>query len=294
MTQIAYIEKSFHAATLKTIETANEIIDDYIRQGFILTLRQLFYQFVGRALIANSEREYKKLGNIIKDARRTGLTDWEAIEDRTRNVVWWPSWSGPRELLESAAGQFCRDKWATQSYRPEIWIEKEALVGVIEGVCEELQVPYFAARGYNSDSEQWRAAQRAKAHDAGGQTPRVLYLGDHDPSGLDMPRDLEQRFKLFGADVEVERLALNLGQISQYNLPPNPTKTTDRRAASYIAEFGHESWELDALEPHVISELVREAVLAFRDEAAWQAEFDREEVEKSQIHGLIDNLGAQA
>jgi hypothetical protein len=246
---------------MEKIVKANEIITEYKRQGFELTLRQLYYQFVSRALIANSMREYKNLGDIINDARLAGLVDWNAIVDRTRNLQSMAHWSSPSEIIRACASQYHVDLWEDQPRRVEVWIEKDALVGVIEKVCKEYDVAYFSCRGYTSQSEMWVAAMRLKEYTDNGQTPLVLHLGDHDPSGKDMTRDITDRLSEFsGSSVEIRRLALNMPQITQYNPPPNPAKITDSRAEGYIAEFGAESWELDALEPSVIGELIRAAI----------------------------------
>lgn len=140
----------------------------------------------------------------MNDARLAGLMDWTHLEDRTRNLRSLSHWSDPRDILDSAAAGYRTDKWAHQPYRPEVWIEKDALVGVIEGVCEANDVPYFSCRDYTSQSEVWGAAQRLLRHVRRGQIPVVLHLGDHDPSGLDMTRDITDRLGLFlGQDVEL-------------------------------------------------------------------------------------------
>ena len=252
----------------------------YVAQGFTLTLRQLYYQFVSRGLLPNAERHYKQLGEVVNNGRLAGLTDWDAIEDRTRNLRRLSSWRNPAELLEDAAGQFRLDKWADQPYRPEVWIEKDALVGVIEGVCDELEVPYFACRGYCSQSEMWAAAQRLGSD---GKEAVIFYLGDHDPSGIDMSRDIAARLRTFQASVRVERLALNIRQVRDYDPPPNPAKMTDTRASDYVRQFGHESWELDALEPAVIAELVCDAVTGLRDDALWRQRVDEEESDRVRL-----------
>ena len=232
------------------IGQANRIIAEYQALGFVLTLRQLYYQFVSRAAIANTLAEYKRLGTIIRSGRRAGLIDWDAIEDRTRNVRRLPSWSNPSEIIEAVSRQYREDLWAGQYFRPEVWIEKDALLGVIENVCEEFRVPYFACRGNNSESEQYKAGKRFADYRDEGLTPLVLHLGDHDPNGLDMTRDNRDRLALFArGDVEVRRIALNLDQVELYRPPPNPAKETDSRYAAYARQFGTECWELDALEP---------------------------------------------
>lgn len=269
MPKIAYIDKSFRPATRETIDTANAIVEEYTRQGFDLTLRQLYYQMVARGHIENSERSYKNFGNVIADARLAGLIDWLHIVDRTRNLRQNGHFDDPAGIMQAAAAGFRLDKWAQQPYRVEVWIEKDALVGVIDGVCQELDVPYFACRGYTSQSEMWVAARRLMGWRAEGQTPVVLYLGDHDPSGIDMTRDIVDRLALFAGGMAVERLALNWDQVERFDPPPNPAKLTDTRAEAYIARFGLESWELDALDPNTIAGVIESAVARFRDDALW-------------------------
>lgn len=267
-----------HAATLNVVEQANTIIDEYQAQGFLLTLRQLFYQFVARGLLENLFAQYKRLGGIIRNARDAGLIDWDAIEDRTRNVRRLPSWSNPSEIIDVVAGQYREDVWAGQHFRPEVWIEKDALLGVIENVCEEYRVPYFACRGNNSESEQYKAGKRFADCLDEGLTPVVLHLGDHDPNGLDMTRDNRDRIALFArGDVEVRRIALNLDQVELYRPPPNPAKETDSRYAAYARQFGTECWELDALGPDVIARLIRAELVGLIDDVAWNSAMAAEE-----------------
>lgn len=263
-----YINKNFRADSLAIIEQANQIIADYRAQGFSLTLRQLYYQFVARDLLPNTERSYKRLGGIINDGRLAGMIDWDSIEDRTRNVRINSHWEDPAAVLRSARASYGIDMWANQPKRVEVWIEKEALAGVISGVCSELDVPHFACRGYVSQSEQWRAGLRCRNPD---QKTIILHLGDHDPSGIDMTRDNQERLTMFSdRRVEVNRIALNMDQIDEYGPPPNPAKMTDSRFREYMLNYGDSSWELDALEPSVIVELIREWVDVYRDDDLWE------------------------
>lgn len=276
MPRIAYLEKKLSPKKLAVIAQANAILDEYRDKGFQLTLRQLYYQFVARALLENTPTSYDNLGATVADGRLCGLIDWYDIIDRTRNLKSVGHWDEPSDIIRAVSQQYRRDKWETQRWRVEVWIEKDALVGVIENVCVELDVPYFSCRGYTSLSEMWSAAQRLQRHFDAGQTPLIIHLGDHDPSGKDMTRDIFERLEMFMGGANVERIALNMDQVEQYHPPPNPAKLSDARAAAYVAEFGHESWELDALEPEVIEALIRDKVLSYRDEDLWA---EAEEVE---------------
>lgn len=157
-----------------------------------------------------------------------------------------------------------------------MWIEKEALIGVIASSCHDLDVQYFACKGYVSQSEMWRATMRLRDCETAGQRTTILHLGDHDPSGVDMTRDIEERLRLFGCETAVERIALNWNQVQQYSPPPNPAKLKDSRAKSYIAKYGHDSWELDALEPRVLRDLITNRVLASRDPDKYNETIEQE------------------
>jgi hypothetical protein len=290
MPLIEYVPKRFNKSSLAIIDKANEIIAEYQAQGFVLTLRQLYYQFVARDLIPNRQTEYKRLGSIINDGRLAGLIDWYAIEDRTRNVRKNPHFESPQEIIKAAADQYQLDLWEGQNVRPEVWIEKDALIGVIESVCIENDIPYFACRGYSSQSEQWRAGVRGEKYGAAGQKLVILHLGDHDPSGIDMTRDNLDRLTMFSeGNVEVKRLALNMDQVRKYNPPPNPAKMTDSRFNSYEDKYGNESWELDALDPQMIVGLVRKAIKSLRNDDIYQEVYARQEKERELLLSVSDN-----
>jgi hypothetical protein len=283
--RISYVEKhNFRKSSLIVIQQANKIIDEYAAQGFNLTLRQLYYQFVSRDWIPNTQRSYKNLGGIVNDGRLAGMIDWSAITDRTRELQSVAHWESPRDIVEQDARVFRLDKWEDQDNRVEVWIEKEALIGVFEKVCRQEDVGLFACRGYTSQSEMWVAGQRLLEYREAGQTPHILHFGDHDPSGQDMTRDIIDRLELFmGGEIEVDRLALNMDQVRQYRPPPNPAKTTDSRYAGYIHKYGTKSWELDALEPRVLEALALKEIRALRNNKRWNAKVHEENDRRAQL-----------
>lgn len=293
MAEIAYIEKRFKPATLARIEEARLIIDEYQQQGFDLTLRQLYYQFVARGLLDNKQTEYNKLGGTISDARLAGLIDWDTIVDRTRELRGLTHYSSPSERLDRAARSYHIDKWEEQDTRVEVWIEKDALVGVLDNCCPRLDVDYFSCRGYVSQSAMHEAAERI-IDNYGRQHWVILHLGDHDPSGIDMTRDIRDRLTLFCEyhDIdppEVKRIALTMDQIEELNPPPNPAKATDARFEDYRRRYGNESWELDALDPTTLAAIITAEVEAIRDEDLWQEAVERERREREQIRHVARN-----
>lgn len=263
--KVCYREINFRPQSLALIDRVNSIINEYQSKGYSLTLRQVYYQLVARDVIPNNERSYKNLGNLISDGRMAGLIDWKAIEDRTRNLRSNNHWDNPGQIIRSASFQFAFDKWGEQENYVEVWVEKDALVGIVGQVCRKLDVPHFSCRGYVSQSEMWAAGQRLHYQQENGKDVTIIHLGDHDPSGIDMSRDIVDRLNGFGVELNFNRIALNMDQIEEFSPPPNPTKLTDSRATGYINQFGYECWELDALQPEVIESLITNAVMEYCD-----------------------------
>ncbi len=287
----AYVPKRFGEEALQRIGLANSIIEEYEKQGFQLTLRQLYYKLVARGFIENTIQSYGRLGALINDGRLAGLISWTAIEDRMRSLVGLQTWSSPEEKMRAARHGYRRDLWETQPMRPEVWVEKDAMSDVVGQICNRLRVDFFACRGYVSQSEQWRAGQRLANYIKKGQHPVIFHLGDHDPSGIDMTRDNADRLSMFvGVRIQVIRLALNMNQVEQYSPPPNPAKVTDSRFESYQKKFGDESWELDALEPSVIQSLIEENVLRLRDGRLWDQALHDEAMEIQALSDMIDEI----
>ena len=291
MACICYRERNFHPATMVMINQANEIIDEYQDAGYSLTLRQLYYQFVARDLLANTDREYDRLGRYINYARLCGLVDWNAIEDRTRDHTRTSNthWDSPEEIITNSARAYQIDTRLDQPYYCEVWVEKDALIGVVEQACRELDVPCLSCRGFASQTALWEGARRFISEEDGIKDSVLFHLGDHDPSGIDMTRDIQDRFRLFGSRVEVVRIALNMDQVEKYQPPPNPVKETDSRTNPYVAKYGRQSWELDALDPQVLTELIQKAVNGITDEDRRDGCIDKQEHERRGLNYVSDN-----
>lgn len=291
--KITYVPKNFRVKSMLQIEQANAIIARFQAAGYDLTLRQLYYQMVTKNLIPNTKRSYKNFGVLISDARLAGLIDWRAIVDRTRQTRSRPHWDHPREVIDSAYYSYNIEQWEGQDYRPRVWIEKDALTGVISGLCHEYDVPYLACKGYMSQSAMWADAQIALRQERSGLTPVIIHLGDHDPSGIQMTEDIDNRGTIFGASYEIRRIALNMDQIEELGPPPNPTKLKDSRIGAYIERFGtYESWELDALSPEYINELIRVELNKLIDQEQWDKIQVRLKNHKQILKAMFDNYDA--
>lgn len=284
-----YKDINFHAKTLAMIELMDEIAGDYMASGFKLTVRQLYYQLVARDIVPNTQASYKRVATTANDARMAGLLDWDVIEDRTRYVRENAHWTSPAEIIEHAADQYMVDRRATQPIYIEAWVEKDALVGVLHSVSKSLDVPCFSCRGYPSSSALRDAAGRFKMNEH-REARVILYAGDHDPSGLDIPRSIREGLRTFGVNVIVKRIALTMEQIRTYNPPPNPAKETDSRASSYMQLHGAYSWELDALEPRVLSDLYTNAVRELTNEYEYSLLRDIERADRNELYGLLNDL----
>lgn len=316
MPRIAYERHNFKQTTLDIIDTANAVCARYAAQGFDLTLRQLYYVFISEDLFPNSwidraynrrnglgeetkntQKNYNRLGNAIDKARKAGLLDWDYITDRTRNLRGLKHYKGASEYVKEGSTLLQIDKWEDQPNRPEVWVEKDALVGVLQSVCPNEDVDFFSCRGFTSSSEMWGAAQRIRRIINSGQRFVLIHMGDHDPSGIDMTRDIQERIAMFltkdlqvhdgnsysdahdivSGAFEYRRIALNMPQIERFRPPPNPAKTTDSRYESYRELYGDDSWELDALPPDRLVGLVRAHIKDVRDAALWKAQVERED-----------------
>lgn len=286
-----------NADNRQRLDFINSIIVEYQQAGYKLTLRQLYYQLVSRDVIPNKVAEYDKLSVLLREGRMGGIVDWDAIEDRLRIPKKPSAWDSPADLLHSAAKQFRLPRMKGQETYLEVWVEKDALSGVLSRVTSPYHIPILVNRGYSSASAMYDAYQRFKdAAREGAKHVKILYLGDFDPSGVDMIRDIEQRVRelylggegaferwsvgeskkpnldrhpevwetvckdKLGIDFEVVSIALTRVQIEQHGPPPNPAKRTDTRFAKFEEAHGDTSWEVDALPPEVLNEILTDAI----------------------------------
>jgi len=290
-----FTDINFRTESLNMLDRVNGILQEYENMGYQLSLRQLYYQLVARDIVENSVRSYKNVGRLISDARQAGIIDWNMIEDRNRNTIFYSHFSDPGHVIRSAIRWFQLDKWLDQPWHIEVMVEKDALSGVLEPVCSNLDIRLTANKGYSSSSMMYFIGKRLRKKWQDGKEILVIYLGDHDPSGIDMTRDIEERLQMYSGlnDIKVLRLALNMDQVEAWNPPENPAKTTDSRFDKYRDEFGESSWELDAVEPRVLANLVREAVYDHRDEKIWKQSLKRENEMISVLEKFSENWNKQ-
>jgi len=240
---------SRHPKTQSLIEATHAILAEY----HPMTLRQVYYQLVSGQVLENKESVYKGLSRTLVLARQEGAIPWDWIEDRTRRPRAVSMWDDLPDFADTVCRAYRRDVWATQPRRVECWLEKDALSGIFEEVLNPYGVTLRVAKGYPSASAIHTAAM--SYGDGDGVT--VLYFGDFDPTGKDIPRHLRDDLALYGSRPEIVLCALTRDDIRDYDLPPNPTKATDSRAAAFVAKHGDISVELDALPLAVLQDRIR-------------------------------------
>ena len=289
-----FVVRNFTKDSLRMIGIVDTIMAEYEAMGFDLTLRQLYYQLVQKNVIPNNQKSYNNLGSLVSDARLAGMLDWAIIKDRGRETQSVPHWESPADIVDQAAAQFKVDRWADQPNYVLCMVEKQALEGVLIPTCRSLDIPFAANKGYSSSSTFYETGQRLRAHAEGGQSLHIIYLGDHDPSGMDMTRDVIERMQLFSRnDVHVHRVALNMDQVRAMALPENFAKQTDARYKGYEAEFGDKSWELDAIEPRTLAGLVEGAVTPLLDQKKWKASGERQQALKDELLAMAKKYRAK-
>ncbi|HEC66416.1 MAG TPA: hypothetical protein ENI23_14105 [bacterium] len=275
-------------ANVERLETINDIINEYSLEGYTLTLRQLYYQLVSRDIVPNRVQEYAKLSTLLVKGRMAGVVDWDAIEDRIR-VPFLPYWVDDIEnAMNDTISQYRLDRQSGQNVYIELWVEKDALSGVLKRITTHYHIRLMVNRGYSSCTAIHDAYLRLNREVKGDEKKIViLYLGDHDPSGLDMVRDIEDRLNEFGVFPEVRPIGLTMAQIKKYNPPANPAKITDPRAKWYIEEYGDNSWEVDALNPKTLHQLVEKNVEELIDMELFEEVIRKEGRDKKKLLRFI-------
>ena len=272
------------------LDEAIKIIEKYERGKYYITVRQVFYQMVTLDLIDNNKKEYDRIVEILVDGRMLGEINWNTIVDRARRRVMPGQFSSMKRFVGAVKDSFRKPRWEDQVHYIEVMVEKEALAGILEPIAEEYHVSLIANKGYSSASAMHEAAMRIKGKMDEGKICHVLYLGDHDPSGVDMGRDIRDRLTEFECKVEVERIALTMEQIMEYSLPPNIVKKTDSRSAEYVKKYGNKSWELDALNPEILTNLLESGILAYLDEGKYHEMEKQEDAERTRLQDIVDRL----
>jgi len=283
--------KRFQSKMRKLLDAIKPIITEYEEKKITLTLRQLYYQLVARQVIANQLKNYQMLSRLLKDARYAGEVDWNIIADHHRSTGKPACFDDLQDGLSALCSQYRRNGWLEQMFYLEVQCEKDALYTVISPLTNNYGVALTINKGYTSATAIYNCAQRFKEAKERGKTCVLLYVGDHDPSGMNMSKDIRGRLAEMGAEVEVVRVALNFEQVKQFGLPPNPVKGKDTRSADYSQKYGVECWEVDALKPEQLVAMIRGEIEQRFDENIHKSTEEKERQDKEQLQGIIAQLG---
>jgi hypothetical protein len=264
-----------HKVTQAIVDIAYTILAD----DHPMTVRQVYYQLVARQIIKNQDSQYKRISRILVDARKDGAIPWDWIEDRLRRPRAVSMWEDLTDFGTDAVQAYRRNVWTEQPRYFETWLEKDALSGIFEDLLRPYGVTLNVGRGYDG----WDSIRNAAQRMGDGRRAAVLYFGDFDPSGEDMKRSLEDRLAYFGCMPDIVKCALTAEDIARYQLPPDPAKRTDTRAAEFIAKNGDISVELDALPGAVLRQRIRQEVEARLDMSALEATRRLEATERQRL-----------
>jgi len=265
-----------------------------LEEGKLSTVRHLFYRLVGMQVLKKHERYYRNiLVPKVTRARKAGLIPMEWIIDESREVLEVPLYDNIQSFLAQTMKRYYRNTWRRQLVYVMVWVEKAALQNAVWNAVGYYNIPVFPGKGYDSWPHFLKAVKKIKAVE-GDKIIIILYLGDHDPSGMDMPNDLQNRCKLLNLDVRFERVAVTQEQIKKYNIPklgPLPTITkgkrkgeyADSRAPAYVAKHGDWFVELDALSIPALQDILRKRVTELLDMEAFKQDEDVEWSERKRL-----------
>jgi len=251
-----------------------------------ITIRHLYYRLVGIGIIEKTDAAYKVLCSHLSKWRRSGEIEWSAFADNTRWHIRHETYNGVDDALRNTVENYRRDLWQTQSSYVEVWVEKDAIAGIVADTANSFGVPVFVARGFASLSSLYDAANTFQAATNRGRNCVIYHLGDYDPSGVAAGEAMLRAFQNdFFVDVEFVRAAVTEEQIDRLNLPTRPTKTSDTRARRWT---GGECVELDTMPPAEIRALVEKCITQHLDLHEWEAARRTEQLERESMKTFLE------
>jgi hypothetical protein len=250
-----------------------------------MNVRQIFYRFTSEGLMEKTEKGYRRVGYQLRAMRKAGTIDYGAIADNTRWVRKPASYSNPQEAIAQLLEYYRRSRWDNQRVYVEVWLEKDALANVLLPVTAHYDVPLMVCRGFASMSYMHSASQTIATKD---KPTVLLYFGDYDASGVEIPEKVYAGIKEFlpGKDVELRRLAVNEDQIRMWNLQTRPPKQNKNDHRS--KKWGNKPCvEVDAIPPNMLRSLVEESIREYIDQKAWKAAERQEKKDRAYLAKLI-------
>ncbi|MGB9002849.1 MAG: hypothetical protein WCC52_03470 [Nitrosotalea sp.] len=286
------------------VRATNDIIEQY---DILLTVRQIFYRLVSNGFIQNTINSYKLFDRMITRGRERGDIDTRSIVDRARQVIGGDyGYASVQDFVRSKISeledteQYTRRVWDGQPQYVELWVEKDALATLFSSIADGYRVVTYPSRGYSSFTKVYEAINNRFSL-YGDRPITILHFSDHDPSGLNMTEDIQSRLYRYGSHARVKRIALTHTQVRQFRLEPMPTKISDSRWREYSLQYGSQCWELDALPPNELQNIIRDAIKAHVDVSRWNKTFREIEKEKrslqkrfrsKEVTSMINKLGS--
>ena len=246
----------------------------------IMTVRGAFYALSTRGIVPKDEGGYRSVQAQILRMRRDGILDWKFIADSTRWQRKPPTWDSHEDALEVTARTYRRNLWRSQKVRIEVWLEKDALAGIVMEATSPWDVALMVSRGSSSATFLHGSAEMAtEAWEWDHIETHVFTLYDFDAGGQRAARTVERGLRQYAphTPIIVTHLAVNVEQIAEWSLPTRPAKKSDPEAH----KFGSLAVELDAIPPNVLIGLVENAIVGLIDDRAWEMEKAYEQSERT-------------
>jgi hypothetical protein len=274
-------------ATKGEMEARAEALINIVLEVSPCTVRQVFYQATVRGVVEKTEAGYGKVQRLLVQLRRSGKIPYSDITDNTRFMRKPKTWSSMMTAVERTAETYRKALWDNTDTYVEIWLEKDALSGVLWPVTHKYDVPLMVSRGYASLSFLASAAEDMEYED---RPCHVYHLGDWDPSGQDAARHIEETLRDLApsAEIHFERIAVTPDQISDWDLPGRPTKKTDSRSKNWRGD----SVELDAINPNQLRQLVEEVLEAHLPQREFAVLKEAEASERELLKVWVERLRA--
>lgn len=268
------------------VKATNDVISQY---DIKLTVRQIFYRLVSSGFIENTVNSYKRFDRMITRGRERDDIDPESIIDRARQTIGGDyGYSSVEHYIKSKISdledtdEYTRRAWDSQPEYIEVWVEKDALATLVSSVADDYRVLTYPSRGYSSYTMVYEAVN-ARFYRYRWKPITILHFSDHDPSGLNMTDDIQSRIERYGSDARVERIALTYEQVRKFGLEPMPTKVNDSRGREYSIQYGNKCWELDAIPPDELQNIIRDAINSHIDTDKWNMTHQEIEKEKQDL-----------
>lgn len=267
-----------------TLDLQFEILDVFADIAPPLTVRQVYYQLTTRKAVDKTEAGYNKVQRELTKMRRAGTIPYGWLADNSRTFYEAETHRSLQEAAADMARWYRRDLWAAQNVHVEIWLEKRALVGQLNPICNEFGVRLYPCGGYSSISYAFEAATQLREID---KPIYIYHLSDFDADGAYSSVALERELRRHGAAIEFERLALTRHEIDRWGLHDalRPQKRKSARYKWWAEQYGADQMacELDAIHPADLRQLVHNAIQAHIDPAAWERLQRVEAVERESI-----------